>query len=188
MTGLASVRPPTRAIPVTEALVRRYAMYRLRQGRELLELMPREGRREVIRACRARSEGGDGSVEALADYCASLLPLPPLAVWLADFQAHRAAHLALDDPSAAGPRSPDGSPVVVGARQLHFEGRSWVAQLLVSPIEGFWQGAIQFHGEGRPGSVRTGCIFREPAVDRIRDRFRSFDETTVSAFLRSALP
>lgn len=187
MIAASAVRSASRVIPVTEALVRRYAEYRLRQGRELLELLPREGRRALIRACRARS-GGDGSFEELADYCASLLPLPPLAVWLADFQTHRAAHLAFDDPAVAGPRSPDGSPVVVGVRELRFEGRPWVAQLLVSPVDTLWQGGIQFHGEGHPDSVRTGCIFREPVVDRIRDRFRDLDETTVAAFLRSALP
>lgn len=181
-----ALQAPARAVPATEALLRRYAAYRLRQGRELLELLPREGRREVIRACRSSGEG-EGSIEELAAFCAELLPLPPFHVWLADFQAHQTSHLSLEDP-AAGPRSPDGSPVVVGARQLTFEGRPWVAQLLVSPMDGLWQGAIQFHGDGRSDTVRTGCIFREEAVETIRDRFRTFDEITVAAFLRSALP
>lgn len=182
-----ALQAPGRAIPATEALLRRYAAYRLRQGRELLELLPREGRREVIRACRSRGEA-EGSIEELAAFCAGLLPLPPFHVWLADFQAHQASHLSFEDPAVAGPRSPDGSPVVVGVKELSFRGRPWVAQLLVSPVDGLWQGAIQFHGDGRDDTVRTGCIFRETTVETIRDRFRAFDEITVAAFLRSALP
>lgn len=173
---------------MTEALAHRYAAYRLRQGRELLQLVSREGRREIIRACRDRTGGGD-SLDELAAFCATLLPLPPLAVWLEDFQQHRSAHLALDDPAAVGPRTPDGSPVIVGVRELRHAGCAWVAQLLVTPRDTGWHGAIHFHRQDGDGSsVRTGHIFREGGVEAIRERFDSLGSSTVAAFLRSALP
>lgn len=194
MTLVAAVPPSSsgpqageRSLPVSKALTRRYLEYRLRQGRELLALIPREGRRELIRACRARTGGGE-SIEGLADFCADLLPLPPLAGWLADFQEHRAAHLALDDPSAVGPRSPDGSPVIVGVRELRHDDRGWVAQLLVAPRDGGWEGAIHFHSPDAATAVRTGGVFRETEVEAIRHRFDALDPSTVTAFLRSALP
>lgn len=173
-------------VPATEALVKRYSEYRLRQGRQLLDLMPREGVRAVIRAC--RSTRSKGSIDELAEFCADLIPLPPIGVWLADFQDHREAHFALDGVFESGPRSPDGTPVAVSLRELRHQGHVWVAQLLVSPLSGLWEGALRFHRETAPGSWQTGNVFREESVEAIRDRFLAFDDGTVAAFLRSTLP
>lgn len=182
--GAPAVRPRS---PATSALQDRYRAYRLRQGREFLNLIPRAGLRRVIQACRPRS-GEDVSIDELAAWCADRLPLPPLAVWMADFQQHRAAHLADEAPTEAGPRSPDGTPVVVAVRHVRHRSKEWVGQLLVQPRDDRWEGAIQFHGDDDGHAWRTAPIFRERSVTEIRERFRSFDDATLAAFLRSALP
>lgn len=173
--------------PATSALQERYRSYRLRQGRDLLGLIPREGLRQVIQACRPAG-AGDLSLDELAAFCADLMPLPSLTVWMVDFQRNRAAHLADEAPAEAGPRSPDGTPVAVAVRHFRYRGRDWVAQLQVQPLEDRWEGAIHFHGDDDDRAWRTAPIFREATVAAIRERFQIFDDATVAAFLRSALP
>ncbi|MEQ9569483.1 MAG: hypothetical protein RLN75_04780 [Longimicrobiales bacterium] len=174
--------------PATSAQQERYHAYRMRQGRDLLNLVPREGLRRVIQACRPGGDKSDVSLDELAAFCADLLPLPPLSEWMIDFQRNRGAHLADEAPSDAGPRSPDGTPVVVAVRHFRYRGRDWVGQLLVWPRDARWEGAIQFHGDDEDRTWRTAPIFRESSVTAIRERFRIFDDPTVAAFLRSALP
>lgn len=186
--GAVTAHPMRQRSPATSALQERYRAYRLRQGRELLNLMPRDGLRQVIQAYGPRSGVGDVSLDELAVFCADLLPLPPLSVWMTDFQRHRDAHMADEAPSDAGPRSPDGGPVVVAVRHFRYRARHWVGQLLVWPLEDRWEGAIQFHGGDDERTWRTAPIFREASVSAIRERFGIFDDPTVAAFLRSALP
>ena len=179
------------ASPATLALRERYQAYRLRQGRDLLNLIPREGLREVVRACRplaALSPGTDVSLDDLSAFCADLLPLPPLSVWMADFQHHREAHLADQAAAEAGPRTPEGTPVAVAVRHFRASGSEWAGQLLVWPCKGRWEGAIQFHRDETARVWRTAAIFQESSVSAIRQRFDIFDDSTLSAFLRSSLP
>lgn len=178
------------ATPATAALLARYRGYRLRQGRDLLNLVPRDGLRDIVRACRplTASAGADASLDDLAAFCADLLPLPPLSVWMADFQSNRAAHLVDEAPAEAGPRSPDGTPVAVAVRHFSHQGDAWVAQLQVWPLHERWEGAIEFHTGDGGSTFRTGPVFQEAGVASVRDRFRSFDDPTLCAFLRSSLP
>ena len=179
------------ASPATLALRERYRAYRLRQGRDLLNLIPREGLREVVRACRPLAElsrGTDVSLDDLSAFCADLLPLPPLSVWMGDFQAHREAHLADQAAADAGPRTADGTPVAVAVRHFRVAGREWVGQLLVWPCDDRWEGAIQFHRDETARVWRTAAVFQEESVSAIRQRFDIFDDSTLSAFLRSSLP
>lgn len=183
--------PGSAASPATLALRERYQAYRLRQGRDLLNLIPREGLREVVRACRpltALSPGTDVSLDDLSSFCADLLPLPPLSVWMADFQQHREAHLADQAAAEAGPRTPEGTPVAVAVRHFRSSGSEWAGQLLVWPCKGRWEGAIQFHRDETARVWRTAAIFQESSVSAIRQRFDIFDDSTLSAFLRSSLP
>lgn len=189
--GEQTARSRELASPATVALRERYRAYRLRQGRDLLNLIPREGLREVVRACRplaGLTPGADVSLDDLSSFCADLLPLPPLSVWMADFQGNREAHLADQAAAEAGPRTPEGTPVVVAVRHFRAVGHEWAGQLLVWPCEDRWEGAIQFHRDETARVWRTAAIFQEPSVTAIRQRFDIFDDTTLSAFLRSSLP
>lgn len=192
LAGERAVRAAGGAVasPATLALRERYQAYRLRQGRDLLNLIPREGLREVVRACRPLSArpGTDVSLDDLSAFCADLLPLPPLSIWMADFQQHRDAHLADQAAAEAGPRTPEGTPVAVAVRHFRSGGLEWAGQLLVWPCEGRWEGAIQFHRDETARVWRTAAIFQEPSVSAIRNRFDIFDDSTLSAFLRSSLP
>ncbi|MDT8341963.1 MAG: hypothetical protein RQ751_10665 [Longimicrobiales bacterium] len=187
----------------------RYAAYRRAQGRELLNVIPREGVRSLLRHLRAsgdasvdaargptpRAGRAEASVEAdggallewLAARCEALLPLPPFEVWVRDFQGGREEYASEPGPPLA-PSAPDGSPVAVEVRSLRHAGEAWVAALAVRPAAERWVGHIRFHREGDPGAVTTGEIFREDSPVQVRERFRSFDPHTLSAFLRSALP
>lgn len=184
----AAARRPS---PATVALRERYAAYRLRQGRDLLNVIPREGLREVVKACRPLADlapDADVSLEDLAAFCADLLPLPPLSVWMTDFQVNRDAHLLDQANGEAGPRTADGTPVVVAVRHFKADGREWVGQLLVWPRDRGWEGAIQFHRDETARVWRTAAIFQEEGVSAIRRRFDVFDDSTLVAFLRSSLP
>ena len=177
------------ASPVSAALQSRYRAYRLEQGRALLGLVPREGLRALVRAAGVGAAGdGEASLDALAAYCADRMPLPPLAVWVRDFATHREAHIADAPLLEAGPRSPDGAPVAVAVRGFRSAGVERVARLVVRPRGEDWEGAVEFPtvGDGRP--TRTAPVFREATVPAIRNRFDSFDDRTLEAFLRSTLP
>jgi hypothetical protein len=182
----AGARPPA-----TQALRDRYARYRIQQGRELLTLLPREGIRALLRhrlaSARPRESSGL-AMEELAAACADLLPLPPFERWLQDFRHNRTAYLESDTFGPAGPQSPEGAPVTVAVRSFLADGEAWTAELVVHPDGPRWCGLLHFHrGEGEP-MARTGEIFRESRSDVVRDRFRSFDDHTLRAFLRSSLP
>lgn len=181
----------TSATPATPALHERYRRYRIQQGRELLTLLPREGIRALLRQRIASAPATSGSglaMEELAHVCAELLPLPPFAVWLQDFQEHRRAHLEVDHLGPSGPEGPQGAPVTVAVRSFLADGEGWTAELVVRPEGERWCGVLHFHrGEGAP-VARTGDIFSEVRPEEVRARFRAFDDHTLRAFLRSSLP
>lgn len=191
--GIGGVGGTSAALPVTPALRDRYTRYRLQQGRELLTLLPREGIRVLLRRrLLADRAGGDPglAMEELATACADLLPLPPFAVWLRDFQEHRRAYLETDVLGPAGPEAPEGAPVTVAVRSFLADGEAWTAELVVRQgSDGRrWDGCLHFHrGEGDP-VARTGDVFSEPRAEEVRERFRAFDDHTLRAFLRSSLP
>ncbi len=183
---------PAESHPATEALRARYEAYRQRQGRDLLAIVPREGVRALVRQFRAgqgEAVRGEPTLEQLAAHCAELLPLPPFGAWLEDFHLNRGAYLVdVEPPLAEGPAVPGGEPVTVDVRTFVVASAEWVAALCVHPVEEGWRGAIQFHRPPERDSVRTADIFREEHLTPVRERFRSFDEATLRAFLRSALP
>ncbi|MGD2069835.1 MAG: hypothetical protein PVI57_14285, partial [Gemmatimonadota bacterium] len=166
-----------------------------RQGSELLSLVPREAIRPLYRAALARRGDGpaeeaggpeENAVGMVVGFCADLLPLPPFDVWLADFEAHRAAHL--DEAGDWSSAAPDG-PVTVEIRRFPDPGgRTWYASLDVRRATGAWRGSVAFHTEGDRRVFRTGEVFREVDPTAVRSRFLDFDVPTLQAFLRSVLP
>jgi hypothetical protein len=179
------------APPATRALRERYARYQLQQGRELLALLPREGIRSLLRRRLTDERSGTGSqfaMEELASACAELLPLPPFEIWLRDFHANRPAYLEIDVLGPAGPEGPEGAPVTVAVRSFLADGEAWTAELIVRADPPGWCGSLHFRrGESQAGA-RTGDVFRADRAEGIRERFRSFDDHTLQAFLRSSLP
>ena len=174
---------------VSEPLRRRYASYRRDQGRALLAMVPRDGLRSLVRASGAVALAReDASLDELAEFCADLLPLPPLLTWARDFQRNREAYLADSPVLEAGPRSPDGTPVAVAVREFVERGRGCVARLLVRPRGNDWEGSIEFSAGAGVRPSLTAPVFMEATVPAIRNRFESFDDRTLSAFLRSTLP
>lgn len=181
------------AHPATETLHLRYDGYVLRQGRELLAILPREGVRELVRRYRSevpREAGaGEPRLDDLARFAATLLPLPPFGVWLDDFTAHRAAHLAETEPPLRdGPDAPDGESVTVDVRSFAATGEEWIGELQVRSVASGWRGSLHFHRPGASKAACTGEVFRERDLTTLRERFRSLDLPTLQAFLRSSLP
>lgn len=170
----------------------RYRAYRKVQGRELLNVIPREGVRSLLRHFRAeeRAPGTDAAgdvLEWLAERCGDLLPLPPFEIWARDFHGAREAYAAEPGPPLA-PEDPYGEAVTVEVRSLRQEGEGWVAALALRPQHDLWVGHIRFHREASDAVFTTGDIFREASPLEVRQRFGGFDDHTLSAFLRSALP
>jgi hypothetical protein len=188
-----TVREDAAGHPATDTLRIRYQGYVLRQGRDLLALLPREGVRDLVRAYRARPDGSTALtqplLEDLAAFAATLLPLPPFGVWLEDFSRHRAAHLEQSEPPLAdGPAAPGGESVTVDVRSFAMAGQEWMGELRVRPVPEGWRGSVLFH---RPGAEKAGCtgeIFRERDLTALRERFDACDGVTLQAFLRSTLP
>lgn len=179
-----------RSDPNVQDARRRYREYRRRQGFRLLSLLPRGAVRPLYRRAREwavrRGEVAD-PLTLLLEFCQELLPLPPFDVWREDRSAHPAAHLdeSAADPEATGP-SP---PVTVEVRPFEAGGASWNAALCVHPDGSVWRGHITFHPmDGGSRSYPTGQIFSEDEAGAVRTRFLDFDDRTLRAFLRSALP
>jgi hypothetical protein len=123
----------------------------------------------------------------LAGHCATLLPLPPFERWAEDFYRARSAYDPIPGPPMA-PAAPDGSPVTVEVRSLAFGGGHWTAGLALRPEGGGWTGHIRFHAREEGPVYATGEVFREGSPLAVRQRFQGFDDHTLGAFLRSALP
>ena len=179
----------------THTLRERYEAYRLTQGRELLDLLPSEGLRSILRHLREAGAGeggasgfdGDLTLEDLARRCAGLLPLPPFHVWAEDFHRSRRAYESLPGPPLA-PRAVDGRPVTVAVSTFRYRSDVWVADLALRPLAPLWVGHLRFHLAGDPHFVQTGEILREESPEAVRRRFEDFDERTLGALLRSVLP
>ena len=168
----------------------RYARYRETQGKELLNVIPREGIRSLIRHLRKHghpppSPGGD-TLTWLADQCAALLPLPTFEVWARDFYRARPEYEGQPGPPLA-PATGDGEAVTVEVRPLDHADRKWMAALAIRRMDRQWVGHIRFHPPGEARVFTTGDIFREDSPVAVRERFRSFDAHTLGAFLRSSL-
>lgn len=180
------------AVGVGEGLRPLYEAYRRREATALLSLLPREAVRPLYRVAREQmapisGEGLEDPVALLVDFVEQqLLPLPPFHVWLRDFRAHRAAHLEGMEATPAGPDP--ASPVAVEVRNLRYGGGDWYAALHLFRRDSVWWGFIRFSGAPDLTEVRTADIFREDDPEAIRDRFRSFGNDALQAFLRSSLP
>ena len=87
----------------------------------------------------------------------------------------------------------DDDVVIIDVRRLQHVGRSWVAELAVFHEPPLWRGLITFHIKGVEEGAQhiarhsTGDVFREDHSEDVRERFRSFSEGTLQAFLRSVI-
>ena len=125
-------------------------------------------------------------METLLRYCEALLPLPPFQTWRDDLARYPVAHLYDVDDSADAPDA--GAPVTLGTREFSHERHPWKAHLRSFRDGVTWRGYIAFE-RGRSDRVHhTALIFREADPVEVRDRFLSFESTSLIAFLRSALP
>jgi len=166
-----------------------YRAYRVRQARKLVRMLPREAVRPLYRAALAGAalRPGEGdAVALLVRYCEELLPLPPFEVWLEDITLHAVSHLddlddAPDPPSAEVPAS-------IEERRFEYRSESWVAHLRGFREDDAWRGYISFRRPGSLGLLHTSVIFREATPVELLERFTTFEDGTLEAFLRSALP
>lgn len=168
---------------------RQYADYRMRQGRALVFMLPPEAIRPLLRRLHRR-QPLDGSVAddplgALAEFCAELLPLPPLDVWLRDVRENPDAYVDSLDAAAGAPTV--AAPATLESRRFHGAGADWVAALRVFRDEDAWRGFIAFESEHGAPVHRTSLVFREEGPREVRDRFRSFEPVALESFLRSAM-
>lgn len=177
-------------------LEERYEGYRRRQVRELLSLLPPDSVRPLYATARVwgRERGMEPGQDPLALLLAFLegaLPLPPLSVWLEDRSRHLAAHLEEEFESPAAHRR-GYRPVMVESRPVPLSEGTWRAGLHLFREGGAWRGFITFRSPdaARSGDeeIRTADIFREEEAEEIRERFLSFQDGTLEAFLRSVRP
>jgi hypothetical protein len=167
-----------------------YDAYRRRQARGLVSMLPRQAIRPLYRAAiagrRAGEEPSSDPLETLVAHCATLLPLPPYAVWAADFARYADAHFRDLDDWVEGPTP--ATPVTLANRSLIVGDGRWTAALRVFRAEGAWRGYIAFEGPSAGDSCRTAEIFRETTPEELKESFAAFDSAALGAFLRSSLP
>lgn len=164
-----------------------YHAYRQRQARGLVSMLPREAIRPLYRAAiagRVEETSGD-PLEILVAHCATLLPLPPYAVWAADFARHPDEHLRDLDASVEGPTP--AKPVTLSRRFLVVGDKRWAAVLRAFRAEHAWRGYIAFEGPSADDRCRTAEIFRETTPEELKNSFSTFDTAALEAFLRSSL-
>lgn len=168
---------------------REYAEYRIRQGRALVFMLPPEAVRPLLRRLYRRKSPSesvaDDPLGALAEFCADLLPLPPLDVWLRDVRENPDAYVDSLDVSAGAPTV--AAPATLDARRFRGAGSDWVAALRVFRDEEAWRGFIVFQSDRGALVHRTSLVFREEGPREVRDRFRSFEPAVLESFLRSAM-
>jgi len=170
-------------------LRREYAEYRMRQGRELVFLLPPDAVRPLLRRMHRQAVPADrlrdDPLAALADYCANLLPLPPFDVWLGDVREHPDEYLeSLDSPGGAPTVS---APATLDARCFERAGTEWIARLRAFRDQGAWRGFITFHSRDGDPVQRTSLVFREEGPREVRERFLTFESAALESFLRSAM-
>ena len=128
----------------------------------------------------------------LVERCREVLPLPPFEVWVEDYLRDRRPYLEEMERGVVGPGR--GSPVTIDLRRIAREDQTWVGGPYLFRESPDWRWFITFNPESDqteeppPALRRTADVFRESRGDDVRDRFRSFSEDTLQAFLRSALP
>jgi hypothetical protein len=176
------IRPFRPKVPDTlRALYQRYCET---EARALVELLPREGRRALLRLEAGEGSGESLSVDGIYRAARRLLPLPPYEVWVASYLAHRGAYLERMGIPAVPDRE---APVTVDVRPV---GNGWWASLNLRHVEASWVGCIVFHPdpslERAPVAVRTADVFRGPDPEALRARFREFGRPVMEGFLRSA--
>lgn len=171
-----------------DELRQRYDAYRRGQAAALPGLLPREAVRGVYRAAREDrgAAGVDDPLALLTDWCARLLPLPPFDVWVEDYRRNRDAYLEVLGEAPAAPTR--AAPVTVDLRALEHRGRRWYAGLDVFRDGDGWRGVLAFHAGDGGRLHRTGDVFHGSDPRELRERFLSFDDPTLEAFLRSVLP
>ena len=166
-------------------LERWYALYRRRQARRLVDLLPRDAVRPLYRAAAARSAHPD-PLERLVAYCADLLPLPPFDVWAEDLAEHPEAHLRDWDDTVDAPNAAD--PATLAVRQMLRGSEVWQVRLMGFAESGAWRAYLAFRGPTLNDEFHTACVFREATAGALGDRFQSFDDHVLEGFLRSCLP
>lgn len=174
-----------------------YEQYCVHEARELVALLPREGRRAILRDELARQASGVEESDHLLDVDAvyraarRMLPLPPYERWVPLYLANRRAYL---ERLGIPPVPAREAPVTVATRPL---AHGWWAHLdLRRAGGGEWRGALVFHREaqGEPAervagvTPRTAEIFRGGDPEELRQRFLDFAPAALEGFLRSALP
>ena len=172
-----------------------YQRYCETEARELVELLPREGRRSLLRGALSRSgAGGALSVDLLLEEARELLPLPPYEVWVRSYLADRNVYLSRMGIPAV-PERP--SPVTV---DVHPVGNGWWATLNLARSGEGWLGHVSFHpdpesavsaGRGGGGAAvhpacRTAEIFRGEDPEELRARFHGLGRHALEGLLRSA--
>ncbi len=166
-----------------------YRAYRRREGRRLLDLLPRERIRPLYRAAlEARPEAADphaDPLEMLVEHCAGLLPLPPFRVWLADLERHPEEHLL--DLGESGEAPTPARPLTLAERTFLGRDGARLARLRAFQAEGAWRGYVCFPSDGdAEAGPRTAVVFREADPAALRARFLEFEDRSLEAFLRSA--
>lgn len=190
--GAASYPKQALVPPTEDELRQRYETYCRRQAALLLRLVPEGG----VAGLHRKASEGEGSADAfsrLTAYCRELLPLPPFEAWCDDFLAHPASYL---DVARAWQERGEAEPAALAARSFEVRGRRWSAYLVVRALTDGWTGWLVFStGDAEEVdpvlSAPSGCtgeIFREGSAERVVERFVAFDDATLRAFLRSALP
>ena len=122
----------------------------------------------------------------LIGFCETLLPLPPFDVWERDLRAHPEAHLRDLDESPEAPTAE--APSTVEVRTFDHAGSEWWALLKSFREASVWRGYIEFEDAGSGRVSRTALIFSESDPAALRERFLTFENAALEAFLRSTLP
>jgi len=186
-----SSRGTAKATATEEELRERYEAYCTWQAELLPTLVPREAIRPMYRAAHEWAlerglETGKDPLALLRRYCRDILPLPPFHAWVGRFRSHPEAFLEIPARPGALPGSANVSSIVA-VRGVEHAGAFWTAALNVQESDSGWRGFIGFTG-AQGTTVQTAEIFMDPSLDDVRDRFRTLEPDTLSAFLRSALP
>ena len=165
-----------------------YEAYCVRQVRALVGLLPREAIRPMYRKAleAGAPESADDPLGTLADFCSTILPLPPIDVWRDDRERFPEAHLHDMEVTPFVPTAAE--PVTLEARFLPRVRGAWTARLRGYRSGEGWRGFIAFEDGTSGRTHQTAPIFREPDPVELRSRFLSFEPATLEAFLRSALP
>jgi len=154
-------------------------------------MLPRDGVRALYRSAHGRVTGEVvDPLALLVEECRRVLPLPPFQLWAQDYLRNRRHHIE-EMEASVGPRK--GAPATIDVRRLDYGGNRWVAELAVFHEPPLWRGLVTFQVECADGGAQhsarhsTGDVFREEHSEGVRERFRSFSDGTLQAFLRSAI-